>query len=204
MAASASAARNWACLRRHRRLPHQARRRKRRCSCNPAKPAGVFRTHENAPRVLIANSNLVPHWATWEHFSALDRLGLMMYGQMTAGSWIYIGSQGIVQGTYETFVEIGRKHFNTFPGRQMDSHRRPRRHGWRATARRHPGRRLHARRRGAGAAASKNGWRPAISMPARRNARRRHGHDRMQRLQIRCRKIHRPARQRCRNFPTKF
>ncbi len=75
------------------------------------KPVGVFRTHPDAPRVLIANSNLVPHWATWAHFSALDRLGLMMYGQMTAGSWIYIGSQGIVQGTYETFVEIGRKHF---------------------------------------------------------------------------------------------
>ncbi len=75
------------------------------------KPVGVFRTHADAPRVLIANSNLVPHWATWAHFSALDRLGLMMYGQMTAGSWIYIGSQGIVQGTYETFVEIGRKHF---------------------------------------------------------------------------------------------
>jgi urocanate hydratase len=75
------------------------------------KPAGVFRTHADAPRVLIANSNLVPHWATWEHFSELDRLGLMMYGQMTAGSWIYIGSQGIVQGTYETFVEMGRRHF---------------------------------------------------------------------------------------------
>jgi urocanate hydratase len=75
------------------------------------KPAGVFRTHADAPRVLIANSNLVPHWANWEHFSALDRLGLMMYGQMTAGSWIYIGSQGIVQGTYETFVEMGRQHF---------------------------------------------------------------------------------------------
>ena len=75
------------------------------------KPAGVFRTHAHAPRVLIANSNLVPHWATWEHFSHLDRLGLMMYGQMTAGSWIYIGSQGIVQGTYETFVEIGRQHY---------------------------------------------------------------------------------------------
>ncbi len=75
------------------------------------KPAGVFRTHADAPRVLIANSNLVPHWANWEHFSHLDRLGLMMYGQMTAGSWIYIGSQGIVQGTYETFVEIGRQHF---------------------------------------------------------------------------------------------
>jgi len=75
------------------------------------KPVGVFRTHENAPRVLIANSNLVPHWATWEHFHELDRKGLMMYGQMTAGSWIYIGSQGIVQGTYETFVEMGRQHY---------------------------------------------------------------------------------------------
>jgi urocanate hydratase len=76
------------------------------------KPVGVFRTHPDAPRVLIANSNLVPKWATWEHFDELDRKGLMMYGQMTAGSWIYIGSQGIVQGTYETFVEAGRQHFN--------------------------------------------------------------------------------------------
>ena len=75
------------------------------------KPVGVFRTHPDAPRVLIANSNLVPHWATLDHFNALDRKGLMMYGQMTAGSWIYIGSQGIVQGTYETFVEVGRRHF---------------------------------------------------------------------------------------------
>jgi urocanate hydratase len=75
------------------------------------KPVGVFRTHEDAPRVLLANSNLVPHWATWEHFNELDRRGLMMYGQMTAGSWIYIGSQGIVQGTYETFVEMGRQHY---------------------------------------------------------------------------------------------
>ncbi len=75
------------------------------------KPVGVFPTHADAPRVLIANSNLVPHWATWEHFNELDRKGLMMYGQMTAGSWIYIGSQGIVQGTYETFVEMGRQHF---------------------------------------------------------------------------------------------
>ena len=74
------------------------------------KPVGVFRTHADAPRVLIANSNLVPKWATWEHFHELDRKGLMMYGQMTAGSWIYIGSQGIVQGTYETFVEAGRQH----------------------------------------------------------------------------------------------
>ncbi len=75
------------------------------------KPVGVFRTHADAPRVLIANSNLVPKWATWEHFHVLDRQGLMMYGQMTAGSWIYIGSQGIVQGTYETFVEAGRQHY---------------------------------------------------------------------------------------------
>jgi urocanate hydratase len=72
---------------------------------------GVFRTHLDAPRVLIANSNLVPHWGTWEKFHELDRKGLMMYGQMTAGSWIYIGSQGIVQGTYETFVEVGRRHY---------------------------------------------------------------------------------------------
>jgi urocanate hydratase len=76
------------------------------------KPVGVFRTHADAPRVLIANSNLVPKWATWEHFHELDKKGLMMYGQMTAGSWIYIGSQGIVQGTYETFVEAGKQHYN--------------------------------------------------------------------------------------------
>ncbi|WCR10875.1 urocanate hydratase [Paracoccus stylophorae] len=76
------------------------------------KPVGVFRTHKDAPRVLIANSNLVPHWANWDHFNELDRKGLAMYGQMTAGSWIYIGSQGIVQGTYETFVEAGRQHFD--------------------------------------------------------------------------------------------
>ena len=76
------------------------------------KPVGVFRTHADAPRVLIANSNLVPNWANWEHFNELDRKGLMMYGQMTAGSWIYIGTQGIVQGTYETFVEAGRRHYN--------------------------------------------------------------------------------------------
>jgi len=75
------------------------------------KPVGVFQTHADAPRVLLANSNLVPRWSTWEHFNELDRKGLMMYGQMTAGSWIYIGSQGIVQGTYETFVEMGRQHY---------------------------------------------------------------------------------------------
>ncbi|SEO17240.1 urocanate hydratase [Gemmobacter aquatilis] len=76
------------------------------------KPVSIVRTHADAPRVLIANSNLVPHWATWEHFNELDRKGLMMYGQMTAGSWIYIGTQGIVQGTYETFAEAGRQHYN--------------------------------------------------------------------------------------------
>ena len=75
------------------------------------KPVGVFKTHEDAPRVLIANSNLVPHWANWDHFNELDKRGLAMYGQMTAGSWIYIGTQGIVQGTYETFVEAGRQHY---------------------------------------------------------------------------------------------
>ncbi|WP_353243708.1 urocanate hydratase [Providencia sp.] len=76
------------------------------------KPVGVFPTHADAPRVLIANSNIVPHWANWDHFNELDRKGLMMYGQMTAGSWIYIGSQGIVQGTYETFVSLAKQHFN--------------------------------------------------------------------------------------------
>ena len=75
------------------------------------KPVGVFKTHADAPRVLIANSNIVPHWANWDHFNELDKKGLMMYGQMTAGSWIYIGSQGIVQGTYETFIEAGRQHY---------------------------------------------------------------------------------------------
>ena len=76
------------------------------------KPIGVFQTHKDAPRVLIANSNLVPHWANWDHFNILDKKGLAMYGQMTAGSWIYIGSQGIVQGTYETFVEADRQHYD--------------------------------------------------------------------------------------------
>ncbi len=75
------------------------------------KPVGIFRTHKDAPRVLIANSNLVPHWGNWDYFNELDKKGLMMYGQMTAGSWIYIGTQGIVQGTYETFAEVGRKHY---------------------------------------------------------------------------------------------
>ena len=76
------------------------------------KPVGIVRTHPEAPRVLIANSNLVPEWANWDHFNELKERGLMMYGQMTAGSWIYIGTQGILQGTYETFVACGEKHFN--------------------------------------------------------------------------------------------
>src|SRR5260370_8380855 len=86
----------------------------------PGKPVGVFRTHEYAPRVLIANSNLVGRWATWEHFRELERKGLMMYGQMTAGSWIYIGSQGIVQRTYETLGSVARKPFSgTLRGRSV-------------------------------------------------------------------------------------
>jgi urocanate hydratase len=111
------AARNWACfdaiLESLRNLGEDET-----LLVQSGKPVGVFRTHADAPRVLIANSNLVPKWATWEHFDELDRKGLMMYGQMTAGSWIYIGSQGIVQGTYETFVEAARQHFGgNFTGR---------------------------------------------------------------------------------------
>jgi urocanate hydratase len=104
------AARNWECFDRIvETLKHLAQ--DETLLVQSGKPVGVFKTHADAPRVLIANSNLVPHWANWEHFRELDRKGLMMYGQMTAGSWIYIGSQGIVQGTYETFVEMGRQHF---------------------------------------------------------------------------------------------
>src|SRR5438045_3495002 len=83
------------------------------------KPVGVFKTHENAPRVLIANANLVPHWGTWDEFRRLDALGLTMYGQMTAGSWIYIGTQGILQGTYECFASVARTHFHTSPRRNL-------------------------------------------------------------------------------------
>jgi urocanate hydratase len=104
------AARNWECFD---RIVETLRRlaADETLLVQSGKPVGVFRTHPDAPRVLIANSNLVPKWATWEHFNELDRKGLMMYGQMTAGSWIYIGSQGIVQGTYETFAEAGRQHY---------------------------------------------------------------------------------------------
>lgn len=104
------AARNWECFD---AIVEQLKRLEldQTLLVQSGKPVGVLRTHEDAPRVLIANSNLVPAWANWEHFRELDREGLMMFGQMTAGSWIYIGSQGIVQGTYETFVEMGRQHY---------------------------------------------------------------------------------------------
>ncbi len=104
------AARNWACYDRITACLKELES-DQTLLVQSGKPVGVFRTHADAPRVLIANSNLVPHWADWEHFNKLDKVGLMMYGQMTAGSWIYIGSQGIVQGTYETFVEMGRQHY---------------------------------------------------------------------------------------------
>src|SRR5689334_7125597 len=105
------AARNWECfdaiVATLRRLDHDES-----LLIQSGKPVGVFKTHDDAPRVLIANSNLVPKWATWDHFNELDRKGLMMFGRMTAGSWIYIGTQGIVQGTYETFAEAGRQHYD--------------------------------------------------------------------------------------------
>ncbi len=107
------------------------------------KPVGIFQTHEYAPRVLICNSNLVGHWSNWEKFNELEKLGLIMYGQMTAGSWIYIGSQGIIQGTFETFSAAGEKHLGRRSGRQADRLRRHRRHEWCAAAGRdHDGRML--------------------------------------------------------------
>ncbi len=123
----------------------------------------MFQTHADAPRVLIANSNIVPHWATLDYFNELDRKGLMMYGQMTAGSWIYIGSQGIVQGTYETFVEVGRQSLQRRPVGPLDSDRRPRRHGRRAAAGGDHGRRLDAGDRMPARRASRCGCAPAIS-----------------------------------------
>ncbi len=105
------AARNWECFEQILRSL-RALKADETLLVQSGKPVGIFRTHTEAPRVLIANSNLVPHWATWDHFHALDKAGLMMYGQMTAGSWIYIGAQGIVQGTFETFAEAGRQHYN--------------------------------------------------------------------------------------------
>ena len=108
------AARNWECFDEIEKQLKQLEKDET-LLIQSGKPVGVFKTHDRAPRVLIANGNLVPQWATWEKFNELDRMGLTMYGQMTAGSWIYIGSQGIVQGTFETFSEIGRRHFNGDP-----------------------------------------------------------------------------------------
>ena len=169
-------------LRRHRprraRLGDASTASSRRCSrleddetllVQSGKPVGVFRTHADAPRVLIANSNLVPHWATWDHFHELDRKGLMMYGQMTAGSWIYIGTQGIVQGTYETFVEMGRQHYGGDLCGPLDPDRRPGRHGRRAAAGGDHGRRLDAGRRMPALAASRCACAPAISTSRRQD-----------------------------------
>ena len=108
------AARNWSCFEQIRKALLSLRDTES-LLIQSGKPVGIFETHKNAPRVIIANSNIVPHWANWDTFNDLDRRGLMMYGQMTAGSWIYIGSQGIVQGTYETFMEIARQHYDGDP-----------------------------------------------------------------------------------------
>ena len=131
------------------------------------KPVGKFRTHDEAPRVLIANSNLVGQWSNYTEFNRLERLGLTMYGQMTAGSWIYIGSQGIVQGTFETFARGGRKTFRRNARRQTDRHRRPRRNGRRATA----GRDDEWRAASSGSKSirrgSRSGWRADIATRSR-------------------------------------
>ena len=127
------------------------------------KPVGVFRTHEEAPRVLIANSNLVGHWSNWDEFRALEQLGLIMYGQMTAGSWIYIGSQGILQGTYETFAAAARKHFGGIARRQAGRDRRHGRHGRRAAAGGHHERRGVSVRRSRCDSASSGALKAAIA-----------------------------------------
>ena len=132
------------------------------------KPVGVFRTHADAPRVLISNSMLVPAWATWDHFYELDRKGLMMYGQMTAGSWIYIGTQGILQGTYETFAEAARQHFGGSLKGRLVLTAGPRRHGRRPAPGRHHERGRHHRG---------GGGPPAHRAPARDALPRRDGPD---------------------------
>ena len=129
------------------------------------KPVGVFQTHPGAPRVLIANALLVPAWATWENFRELEHRGLTMYGQMTAGSWIYIGSQGIVQGTYETLAAVGRRHFGGTLSGRLRRHRRAGRHGRRPAARVRHERRRDPGRRG----------RPAADRPAAGDALSRRG-----------------------------
>ena len=131
------------------------------------KPVGVFRTHEWAPRVLIANSNLVGKWANWDYFRELERQGLTMYGQMTAGSWIYIGTQGILQGTYETFAELARQHFGGTSARPGRAHCRPGRHGRRAAAGRDDERGRGAGHRGRSRRAPIGGSRSATSTRSR-------------------------------------
>ena len=131
------------------------------------KPVGIFRTHDEAPRVLIANSNLVGQWSNYAEFNRLERLGLTMYGQMTAGSWIYIGSQGIVQGTFETFAGRGRTAFWRLARRKICRDRRPRRNGWRATAGRDDGRRGLPRDRGRPDADRETVARAAIAIKSR-------------------------------------
>ncbi len=138
----------------------------RPCSSSRASRSACSAPIADAPRVLIANSNLVPKWATWEHFNELDRKGLMMYGQMTAGSWIYIGTQGIVQGTYETFVEMGRQHYRRRSRGPLDPDRRAWRHGRRPAAGGGDGRRPLPRHRSARRAGSRSGSRRATSTAA--------------------------------------
>ena len=151
------------------------------------RPVGVMRTHEWAPRVLIANSNLVGDWATWPEFRRLEHLGLTMYGQMTAGSWIYIGTQGILQGTYETFAAVAAKRFGGTPRRHPHPHRRLRRDGRRAAARRHDERRRLPDRRRRPAAAAAPGRAPLPRRGGRRPRRRgRAGRCRPRRSAARC------------------
>ena len=157
------AARSLGRVRRHLRARSPRSTTTRRCSSSRASRSGCSRTHEWAPRVLLANSNLVPEWANWAEFRRLEALGLTMYGQMTAGSWIYIGTQGILQGTYECFAEIARRRFGGIAGRHDHAHRRPRRDGRRPAAGGHDERRrgaVHRSRPGAHPSAAS---RPATS-----------------------------------------
>ncbi len=193
------AARDWTCLPSHRRHAATARRTTRRCSCRAAKPVGVFRTHEDAPRVLIANAHLVPRWATWDEFRRLEALGLTMYGQMTAGSWIYIGTQGILQGTYETLCRVRPPALRRHPGRTARRHRRAGRHGRRAAARgdderrRLPGGRGRSRRASSHRLADRLLRRGRYHRPRRRRsiARRERSRDGEARSRHRARRQHR-------------
>ena len=159
------AARSWEAFDAIVRVAARRSRATRRCWCSRASRSGVFRTHADAPRVLIANANLVPAWATWETFRDLEDRGLTMYGQMTAGSWIYIGTQGILQGTYETLAALAARHFGGSLAGRLTVTRRPRRHGRRPAAGGD-----HERRRGAG-----RRGRPGADRPPPGHALRRRG-----------------------------